>query len=620
MITGNSKAGLFYGVQSLLQLLRRDTEGKLILPEAEIHDWPGLQLRFAHWDTKNHQDRVETLKRYLNEAAYFKINAIAFEIYDKYEFPRHPVIGAPGAFTKAEMQDLTHYAKERFIHLIPDIQAPSHMAYVLKHQEFAHLRADGNNYQACMCDDEAINLIFDMYQDMIDATPGVNYFLASTDEVYYAGICDKCKRPYNDENRSLAWAEFAVKAHDWLAKRGRRMIAWIEYPLLKEHIALLPSGIIDGALGSASYSTKDWVQRENKAGIQQLAYISMQGGEALFPNYFSSQSAINRSEGRLKHASEAITEVLTNSPKLIGTFAAAWDDAGLHNETFWLGWATVAQYGWTINKPTIEQSTADFMDVFYGYSSSALTEIYQLLDQGSQFYSGLWDRVISKELPPKYGNSYGKGIGTTRYDRLLISPILPTLDNLVINPDFRIKYAQKIEKAASLAADNDKLIGLLLDNIPKVKRNQYNLEVFLSIAYLQRFSLNTLLNLARMEDKLIEAGKTDNNPRRVVNRLVEASNIATNILEEQKQVWPALTAVWEKSQYKRNRSVNGKDFLKVIPDVNDYGDVSRWISLEYLVAPIDRIGIKKWKNDLNVLLDAYAKKNNISDKTEEDEE
>jgi len=46
----------------------------------------------------------ETLKRHLDWGAYFKVNAMAFEIEDKYEFPSHPVIGAPGAFTLDEMQ------------------------------------------------------------------------------------------------------------------------------------------------------------------------------------------------------------------------------------------------------------------------------------------------------------------------------------------------------------------------------------------------------------------------------------------------------------------------------------------------------------------------------------
>ncbi|MFH1070963.1 MAG: hypothetical protein V1794_15195, partial [Candidatus Glassbacteria bacterium] len=60
----------------------------------------------------------------------------------------------------------------------------AHFSYVLKHPQFAHLKSDGSNYQACMCDEEAIQLILDIYQDMIDATPGVEDFHASTDEIY----------------------------------------------------------------------------------------------------------------------------------------------------------------------------------------------------------------------------------------------------------------------------------------------------------------------------------------------------------------------------------------------------------------------------------------------------
>jgi hypothetical protein len=136
----------------------------------------------------------------------------------------------------SEMQDLTGYARERFIQLVPDVQAPAHLSYVLKHKEFSHLKADGSNYQICMCDEEAMQLIQDMYQDMIDAIPGVDYFLVSTDEVYFAGLCEKCGKEYNEKNRSQAWVDYVNLMNKWMSDRGRRMISWIEYPLLPEDI------------------------------------------------------------------------------------------------------------------------------------------------------------------------------------------------------------------------------------------------------------------------------------------------------------------------------------------------------------------------------------------------
>src|SRR5665648_43917 len=82
-IIGNGRTGLFYGVQSLLQLLRRNPSGHLVLPECVIRDWPSLQLRFVHWDTKHHQKRIETMKRLIDWHAFFKVNMIALEIEDK---------------------------------------------------------------------------------------------------------------------------------------------------------------------------------------------------------------------------------------------------------------------------------------------------------------------------------------------------------------------------------------------------------------------------------------------------------------------------------------------------------------------------------------------------------
>jgi hexosaminidase len=609
-VTGNSDIGLFYGVQSLLQLIRRNASGKLTLPEGVIEDWPDLQLRFIHWDTKHHQDRPETLKRFMDQAAFFKVNCIGFEIEDKYEYPRHPVIGAPGAFTKAQMQELTAYALERHIQLVPVIQAPAHVAYVLKHERFAHLRSDGSNYQVCMCDEEAIQLIRDMYQDMIDATPGVKYFHVSTDEIYYAGTCEKCRknRPYNNENRSLAWMEYAVGAHDWLAERGRTMLAWVEYPLLPKHILQLPPDIIDGVMGG----DREFLANEKKIGMRQLAYNSMQGSEYLFPNYFPTVYRGRKISGRISGAAGIVPAGLEAGANPIGTFAAAWDDSGLHGETFWLGWATVTQYGWTIGSPSVEQNTADFMDVFYGPGSPDMVEAYKLLIEGARFYEDLWDRVISKERGPGYGNSNGKGVGTTRRDQTLGLPGLPEPGSLALESSFSARYRDRLDRAAALERSIDRLVQMLTGNLSKVSRNRYNLEVLLSIAHLERYAIRTALALEKVEDYLVQASQSaaKNEPGRAMPRLVEAYNLSGNILEQRKLVMDELTRTWEKSRYKKSRSVGGRDFVHVLDDVKDHF-ADRRLGLEYMTAPFERMDLEGWRVKLGELLKQYAAEKNI---------
>jgi len=609
IIEGNKKAGLFYGMQSFLQLLKPISDGRFKIPVGTITDWPDLELRVIHWDTKHHRDKMETLKRYIDWSAYFKINAIAFEIEDKYEYPTHPVIAHPNAFTKEEMHELTSYALDRFIQLIPNVQAPAHMAYVLKHKEFEHLRAEQeSNYQACMCDEEAIELIFDMYQDMIDATPGVDYFLASTDEIYYAGICGKCKDEYNDENRSQIWADYLNRVNQWMNQRGRRVMAWVEYPLLPEDIPQIPDNVIDGIMNENK--ELEWIINENKTGIKQLSYNSMQGSECLFPNYFPTTYRGRQIDGRLSDTYGAVANLQSRGADLIGTFAAAWGDAGLHNETFWLGWATVTQYGWTKSSPKLQQSNADFMDLFYGFDSPDMIQAYVLLEEGARFYEALWDRVPSKERVKGYGNSYGKGIGGNMVDLLLQMPPLPSEKDLSLEPTFRNKYEQKIEEAALLLKKNDILISQLMRDLTRVNYNRYNLEVFLAIAFLERYTMETVLNLAKVEDYLVAASKNDIDPEEAVNLMTDAYKLSGEIIKDQDEMWSDFKTTWYKSRLIKNQSVGGKDFLHEYDDVKDHL-ADRRKGLEYMLAPFERMEIEEWREQMKNIIIHFARLHNI---------
>jgi hypothetical protein len=609
-ITGNSDQGLFYGTQTLLQLLKPGTAGGFQMPASTIEDWPAHNLRFLHWDTKHHQDRIETLKRYLDWSARFKVNMIGFELEDKFEYPSHSMIGAPGAFTTSELQEIVDYGLERFIQVVPQVQAPAHMAYVLKHPEFAELRSDGSNYQACMCDPRTYDLIFSMYDDLIKATKGVQYFFVSTDEVYYAGICGKCDKPYNPENRSLKWVEFVQKARDFLAQRNRRMLAWVEYPFLVEHTKLLPKDVIDGVLGTDPRE----IQAELEHGIDHLAYTSMQGDELLFPSYFSYLGRTGLSGGRLDSAYEEIS-VRARPAKPIGVYGAAWGDSGLHNETFWLGWATVAQLGWSPGVASVEQTAVVFMNIYYGPQVKGMVEIYQSLQRQARFFERSWDRVVSRIRGPGYGNSCGKGIGTTRHDWTLPSPALPRLPGLDLIPAYGEAYQARLKEAAQMVPECDALVHSLYQTMLKRSRNQYNLEVLLSLASLTRHQVHLLLGLKSIEDNLELARQAAlaGNPKKAVGRLVAAYEQAQGIVTRRKATFASLQAIWEKSRYPKGREVNGKKFFYALDDVKDHF-ADRRVDLSYMVAPEESIGMDKWMLDLRGMIQTYLKKNNLPER------
>ncbi len=597
-ITGNSDQGLFYGVQTLVQLVRRDAAGRLLAPRCVIEDWPRLALRFLHWDTKHHQDRMETLKRYLDWTARLKANMIAFELEDKFEYPSHPVIGAPGAFTTAELQELVNYGLERFIQIVPDVQAPAHMAYVLKHPQFAHLRADGNNYQSALCRPETYDLIFSMYDDVVKATRGVDYFFVSTDEVYYAGIESDCPRPYNPVNRSLTWVEFVRKARDFLAARGRRILIWAEYPLLAEHVSLLPPDVIDGVIGEEEY-----LEPERKLGIRQLGYVSMQGSEYLFPDHLPGEEG----GGRLAAAYEYLCGGRHWRGNPIGVFGAAWDDSGLHNETFWLGWSAVSQWGWNPCTVSPEQHAAEFMRLYYGPQATGMVEIYRTLQRQARAWQRSWERVVSRVRGPGYGNSYGKGHGTTRYDLTLEAPATPELPDLKLSRRLSEKYGERFREAPARRLENDRLVHALQENIARAERNRYNLEVLLALARFMGGHWRLLEAMAEAERALVqaEAAAAKGEAARAVGHLVAAHNAISLRREANERIFAELTAVFEKSRFPKGRSVGGRHFVHVLDDTKDHW-ADRTPDLTFMMAPERSIGLDEWLRGVEKAARSYA--------------
>ncbi len=609
-VVGNGRPGLFYGVQTLLQLLAGDGRRRGALPTGVITDWPELALRVIHWDTKHHQDRPQTLKRFIDWAGRFKINAVVFELEDKFEYPSHPVLGAPGAFTTAQLQELTDYGLARHVQLIPNVQAPAHMGYVLKHEQFAHLRCDGSNYQICMDEPEARRLIFDMYDDLCRATRGVAYFHVSTDEVYYAGICQKHRRPYNPVNRSLTLVDFVQAAHGFLSQRGRRVILWLEFPILPEHVELLPPDVLDGIMGPNKAPAM--VAAANARGIRQFAYCAIQGATLLFPDYFGWVSPEGRRRpGRLEGAFQATHPAALARGRPIGSFAAAWDDAGLHNETFWLGWAAMAQGGWAPARADAHQTAADFMDIYYGREVTDMVEVYRDLQAQARFFQRAWDRRPSKVRPPAYGFSGGKRpVGRT--DLTLLPPAVPAAD-LSMEAEFGARYGRLLAEARAELVRSDRLLGRLHGGMVRARRNRYNLEVLLSLAYFLRHFIEMLLAVEEAEDLLAAAARADKEAQkqRALELMVEARRKVARSLDDLHATHRRLAGVWEKSRFPRNAPVDGREFLHVMDDVKDHF-ADRRADLSYLIAPAESIGLDRWCDAVGEVIEDYAGAQHLS--------
>ncbi len=192
------------------------------------------------------------------------------------------------------------------------------------------------------------------------------------------------------------------------------------------------------------------------------------------------------------------------------------------------------------------------------------------------------------------------GISYKVYNKKELKEMIPGLDVDFVD-----------DEAAELIYQNDKLIGLLQEGLSKVSRNRYNIEVLLSIAYVERYTLNTVLNLAKAEDLLVDASKGGSSFSGVVSHLVEAHKLVGKIQREQADMYSDLQRVWGKSRFPKDEDVNGKMFVYVFDDVKDHF-AARRRGLDYMIAPFQRMEMEKWQAELETIIVDYAEAKNVS--------
>jgi hexosaminidase len=158
IISGKSPKAIFYGIQTLRQLLPPEIEStksnkELTIPAAMIKDAPRYAYRGMHLDVARHFFPVDFIKRYINIMAMHKMNTFHWHLTEDQgwrieikKYPRLTEIGAwrngtieghypgikndntkhGGFYTQEEIKDIIAYAEERHITIIPEIELPGH--------------------------------------------------------------------------------------------------------------------------------------------------------------------------------------------------------------------------------------------------------------------------------------------------------------------------------------------------------------------------------------------------------------------------------------------------------------------------------------------------------------
>jgi len=397
------------------------------------------------------------------------------------------------------------------------------------------------------------------------------------------GACKLCDKPYTPENKSLYFVEFVNRADNYLRSKGRKTIAWLEMPLVTDHVKLLNPEIIDGVgNGHLGYYVDDaaFIDEENKKGIKLINYTPIQGGASLFPPF----------ETRYR-AFEDLSYGLTWRGNVMGTFIAAWDDSRLHNETFWLGWATGAQYSWNPGKPSVEQTTMEFMNIYYGPEATDMVEVYCILNEGARFYESISGKLQASDIRRsgidwggvKYKSYRGEFEGRRNTPSL---PPLPNIGDPSYTPTYREKFTDEIKRAREMKKEIDLLRHKIYENILKTDRNDYNLRVLLALADYIRYYMDLITGLASVEGSFQNAVENAHkgDPPYAITQLNEAKDRIKNIIGDGENTFKNLKETFAVSQIhsegrhdlsfmmSREKGLNLEEYVYILEDIiKDYG-------------------------------------------------
>ena len=270
-ITAAKGAGLFYGMQSLVQLI--GAYGKE-LPYMEVTDYPRFSYRGLHLDVARHMFPVEFIKKYIDLLALHKMNRFHWHLTEdqgwRIEIKKYPklqeiaafrdetVIGHArtadrnnkknfdgkrygGFYTQEEVKEVVRYAQERFVTVVPEIEMPGHALAALS--AYPELGCTGGPYKAattwgvfddvfCAGKENTFEFLQNVLDEVLVLFPS-KYIHIGGDECPKTRweACPHCKKRMKDENLKDSHelqSYFIQRVEKYLNSKGRQIIGWDE--------------------------------------------------------------------------------------------------------------------------------------------------------------------------------------------------------------------------------------------------------------------------------------------------------------------------------------------------------------------------------------------------------
>jgi hypothetical protein len=322
-VRGSSLAGLFYGIQTLRQLIK-DTKG--VIPVLDIEDAPDMKSRGFYQDiSRGRVPTVESTKRIIDMLAYYKENAFQLYIEHTFLFDEYVGIARPdNAMTAAEIMELDQYCYDNFIDFVPSLSTFGHLYRLLespKWKQYCELETYepcGNKWQDAMIhhtidpsNPESINIIGSMIDQYIPLFRS-KYFNICCDETFDLG-----KGRNAGKDSGALYLEFTRKIIDHVTSRGKTVMMWGD--IILHHPEIMDSFPKDVVMLNWSYDANPYL--ENTVKFREAGY-----NQILCPG----TSCWNQMSEVANYAEQNIVKMIRSGHEngAMGSLNTAWGDYG----------------------------------------------------------------------------------------------------------------------------------------------------------------------------------------------------------------------------------------------------------------------------------------------------
>jgi hexosaminidase len=374
IVAANTGQGLFYGVQTLRQLLRED-DGKLVCPAVAIRDWPSMEWRGVQDDISRGPIPTEDfMKRQISTLAAYKMNLFALYMEHVFDFASQPLVAPKeAALTPQEIKALVDYAKNLYVTILPEQQTFGHLHHMLKYEIYSDVAERPHGHVLTPTKEQSYDIIKAMYADLVPLFPGP-FLHVGGDEPFELGHGQTAAR-VGEVGLGRVYLEHMQKVFGILEPYHKQLMFWgdiaLKYPQL---LGILPKDVIAVPWDyDPKPSFESIIQPYRDAGLRVVVAPGANNWNQVWPN--------------LDAAFVNIRNFVRDGQKLgaMGMLNTTWNDDG--ESLYGMAWPALifgAAAGWQVGESSIDQFKNAYDWAFYRNGDASFRDALENLDRGHQ--------------------------------------------------------------------------------------------------------------------------------------------------------------------------------------------------------------------------------------------